>query len=113
MQIEKKIFRIQSHLDSNNISRQVRSALELVGIDNAARPKGGECSKKRKRTSGSSIEEREKDLLPDLKPVPGTELRLTELPSQFYPDDATPEEITVHSLDTSYALDSLLAKLAK
>lgn len=87
--------------------------MELVGIDNASRPKGGECSKKRKRRSGSSIEDKEKDLLPDLKPVPGTELRLTELPSKFYPDDATPKEITEHSLDTSYALDLLLGKLAK
>lgn len=90
--------------------RFVRSALELVNHDDVSRPRGTE-SKKRKRGAGLSLEEKEKHLLPDLKPKPGTELRLTELPDKFYPDDATPAEMTQHSLDTSYALDILLAKL--
>lgn len=89
----------------------MRSALELINCDDASRPKGGEPSRKRKRGAGLSIEEKEKELLPDLKPKPGTELRVTELPQKFYPDDATPAEITRHSLDTSYALDLLLSKL--
>ena len=94
-----------------NKSRFVRSALELVNIDDASRPRGNELTKKRKRGAGLSVEEKEKELLPDLKPKPGTELRLTELPEKFYPDDATPAEITKHSLDTSYALDLMLNEL--
>ncbi|XP_001603971.1 protein AAR2 homolog isoform X2 [Nasonia vitripennis] len=88
----------------------VRSALELVNFDDASRPRGTE-SRKRKRGAGLTVEEKEQELLPDLKPKPGTELRLSELPQKFYPDDATPAEITRHSLDTSYALDTLLNKL--
>ena len=90
----------------------MRSALELVNYDDASRPRGTE-SRKRKRGAGLTIEEKEEELLPDLKPKPGTELRLTKLPDKFYPDDATPAEITKHSLDTSFALEELLNKLKK
>ncbi|XP_011498606.1 PREDICTED: protein AAR2 homolog [Ceratosolen solmsi marchali] len=89
----------------------VNSALELVNYDDASRPRGSETSKKRKRQIGLTVEEKEEQLLPDLKPKPGTELRLTELPEKFYPDNATPSEITRHSLDSSYALNTLLDKL--
>lgn len=89
----------------------MRSALELVNMEENPRPKSGESSRKRKRTAGLSVEEREEQLLPNLKPTPGTELRLTELPDKMYPDDATPMEVTQHSLDFSYALEVLINKL--
>ncbi|KAJ8673712.1 hypothetical protein QAD02_004974 [Eretmocerus hayati] len=89
----------------------VQSALELVNHDDASRPKGAEASRKRKRAFCATIEEREKQLLPNLKAKPGTELRLTELPEKFYPDEATPAQITQHSLDTSYALNSIFNQL--
>lgn len=89
--------------------RFVRSALELVNHDDASRPRGSETSRKRKRAL--TIEQKEEQLLPDLRPKPGTELRLTELPEKFYPDDASPAEITKHSLDTSYALNTMIQKL--
>jgi A1 cistron-splicing factor AAR2 len=87
--------------------------LELINYDDASRPRGTEVTKKRKRRTILTIEEKEDELLPNLKPKPGTELRLTELPEKFYPDDATPAEITKHSLDSSYALNTLLEKLNK
>lgn len=46
--------------------------------------------------------------LPEMKPRAGTEIRFTELPKQMYPDGATPEEITRHSMDLSYALEKVI-----
>lgn len=83
----------------------------MVNNDDASRPRGTEVSRKRKRGVTLTVEEKEEQLLPDLKPKPGTELRLTELPQKFFPDNASPAEITKHSLDTSYALDMMLQKL--
>lgn len=89
----------------------VRSALELENCNDASRPRGRESDSRRRRSSRLTAEDKEEQLLPDLKPRPGTELRLTEIPNKHYPDDATPSEITRHSLDTSYVLDSTLKKL--
>lgn len=89
----------------------VRSALELEHCSDASRPRGKESDSKRKKSGRLTAEDKEEQLLPDLKPKPGTELRLTELPDKHYPDDATPSEITRHSLDTSYVLDTTLKKL--
>lgn len=88
----------------------VRSALELEYCTDAARPRGGESNPK-KRRSGITVEEKENELLPDMKPKPGTELRLSKIPGKQYPDGASPTEITKHSLDTSYALDTILKQL--
>ncbi|NWZ59551.1 AAR2 protein, partial [Haliaeetus albicilla] len=46
--------------------------------------------------------------LPQMKPKAGTEIRFTELPKQMYPDGATPEEITRHSMDLSYTLEKVI-----
>ncbi|XP_005229378.2 protein AAR2 homolog isoform X1 [Falco biarmicus] len=46
--------------------------------------------------------------LPRMEPRAGTEIRFTELPKQTYPDGATPEEITRHSMDLSYALERVI-----
>ncbi|NXG36076.1 AAR2 protein, partial [Dromaius novaehollandiae] len=48
--------------------------------------------------------------LPKMKLKAGTEIRFTELPKQMYPDGATPEEITRHSMDLSYALEKVINK---
>lgn len=89
----------------------VRSALELEHCSDTLRPRGGECVRKRKRSGRFTMEDKEEQLLPDLKPRPGTELRLTEMPDKHYPDNATPSEITRHSLDSSYTLSTILRKL--
>lgn len=90
--------------------RFVRSALELEYCSDATRPRGGVPNPK-KRRRGLTSEEKEDELLPDMKPIPGTELRLSKLPDKNYPDGASPTEITKYSLDTSYALDTYLKKL--
>ncbi|OCT57762.1 AAR2 splicing factor L homeolog isoform X1 [Xenopus laevis] len=46
--------------------------------------------------------------LPQMKQKEGTEIRFSKIPAKMYPDDATPTEITQHSLDLSYALEQLL-----
>ncbi|NXC51370.1 AAR2 protein, partial [Penelope pileata] len=46
--------------------------------------------------------------LPEMRPRAGTEIRFTELPRQTYPAGATPEEITRHSMDLSYALEQVI-----
>lgn len=90
----------------------MRSALELEPCSDALRPRSGEESNNRRRRSGKlTMEDKEEELLPNLKPRPGTELRLTEISDKHYPDDATPSEITQHSLDSSYVLHGTLKKL--
>ncbi|KAK2586684.1 hypothetical protein KPH14_011726 [Odynerus spinipes] len=89
----------------------VHSALELEPCSDALRPRGGDLRQRKKRGTRLTVEEKEEQLLPDLKPKPGTELRLTQLPDKHYPDGATPTEITKHSLDSSYVLDIVLNKL--
>lgn len=108
-------------------SGNIRSALELVSCSNADRPRGVATDKNEASTSkeipampetlspGSrrkifrpGMENIDDDLLPDLKPVPGTEIRFTQFPERSYPDGSTPAEITKHSLDSSYVLEYLI-----
>ncbi|KAK7869800.1 hypothetical protein R5R35_008325 [Gryllus longicercus] len=85
----------------------VSSALELVCCgQNDLSPR------KERRARVSTAEEKEEELLPQLKASPGTELRLTCLPERSYPEGATPAEITQHSLDSSYMLETLLSQLS-
>ncbi|XP_051835201.1 protein AAR2 homolog [Antechinus flavipes] len=46
--------------------------------------------------------------LPQMKQKAGTEIRFTKLPKQTYPDGASPAEITKHSMDLSYALETVI-----
>ncbi|XP_069727872.1 protein AAR2 homolog [Phaenicophaeus curvirostris] len=46
--------------------------------------------------------------LPRMEPRAGTRIRFTELPEQTYPEGATPQEITRHSMDLSYALEKVI-----
>lgn len=64
--------------------------------------------KRRRHGRPLTVEEIEEDLLPGLKPAPGTALRLTNFPKLYYPPGSTPAEITLHSMDSSYALKTVL-----
>lgn len=48
--------------------------------------------------------------LPKMQLKAGTEIRFTEIPKQMYPKGATPEEVTRHSMDLSYALETVISK---
>ncbi|XP_044741037.1 protein AAR2 homolog [Chrysoperla carnea] len=86
----------------------IRSALELVSCEKRDITKPDPPSLKRRRRTRPGIDNVDDDLLPDLKPVPGTELRLTVFPENSYPDGSTPAEITKHSLDSTYVLECLI-----
>ena len=47
--------------------------------------------------------------LPKMDFKPGTEIRYTPFPRSKYPEGSTPEEITKHSMDSTYQLEQLLA----
>ncbi|KAL0832951.1 hypothetical protein ABMA28_001086 [Loxostege sticticalis] len=61
-----------------------------------------------KRVKRITNEEKLDAMLPNLKPTPGTSLRLTEIPQDKYPPGSTPEEITKHYLDQSYTLELMI-----
>jgi A1 cistron-splicing factor AAR2 len=82
--------------------------LELVSCDRKSC--GDVPAPKRRRSRPLTAEEREEELLPQLKPTPGTELRFTQFPERNFPEGSTPAEITHHSLDSTYVLDTMLAK---
>ncbi|EEZ98158.1 protein AAR2 homolog [Tribolium castaneum] len=97
---------------------QVRAALELQSCSDAERPRGakrkkGEASEPScsgiKNLSGCG----ELDLLPALKPIEGTELRLTKFPEKNYPEGSSPSEITQHSLDLTFVFETLLSQYSE
>lgn len=106
----KKWKNLTNRITENHLSRLVptsgliRSALDLSAAERSASPKA-----KKRRSRPSTAEEKEDDLLPELTPLPGTELRLTPLPSESYPKGSTPAEITKHSIDQSYTLEAMLS----
>ncbi len=55
----------------------------------------------------SGLSKAEDELLPNLICAPGTEIRWFEWPEKNYPDGSTPQEISRHSLDASFQLESL------
>lgn len=116
-------------------SGMIRASVELLSMTDAERPRGVKSSSSSisqeneksptkedfseeqiaghssaKRAKRITREEKEKSLLPDLKPVPGAAMRFTEIPQDKYPPDATPEEITKHYLDQSYSLELMIAQ---
>ncbi|CAH1373516.1 hypothetical protein MTP99_014899 [Tenebrio molitor] len=98
-------------------SGQVSAALQLQSCSDADRPRGikidasdanqPSCSSTKKHRLSESAEN---DLLPVLKPLKGTDLRVTPFPQRKYPEGSTPAEITQHSLDATYILETLLAQ---
>lgn len=93
---------------------KVRAALELQSCSDADRPRGTKrkkdepCCSEIKNLTGSG-----EHLLPSLKPIEGTELRLTKFPEKNYPDGSSPAEITQHSLDLTYVFETLLSQYSK
>ncbi|XP_071443693.1 protein AAR2 homolog [Hetaerina americana] len=88
----------------------IKSALELIPCEKAET--GNSSSRRinrRSYTHLATLEEKENALLPKMKPFPGTELRFTPIPEQHFPPGASPSEITLHSLDSSYVLEKMLS----
>jgi len=94
-------------------SGQIRSALDLVPCESSSSNGDTAASKQRRRSRPLTAEEKEDDVLPHLKPVPGTELRFTQFPERHFPEGSTPAEITHHSLDSTYVLETMVAKYTR
>lgn len=60
-------------------------------------------------SSEPEIEPRQ--VLPDMIPKPGTEFRFSKFPARPYRDGATPSEVTQYSLDSSYSIRQMIAKV--
>lgn len=97
---EELVARLSPH------SGQIRSALEYLASPDTS-------AERPRRSRVSTQEEREDDLLPQLTPVPGTELRLTPYPARSFPPGASPQEITQHSLDSTYTLNSMISQYSR
>nr|CAD7589768.1 unnamed protein product [Timema genevievae] len=91
-------------------SGYIRSALELLPCDTDRTSTGSTAATQSVKRRSRTAEEKEEELLPQLKPSPGTELRFSQFPECNYPEGATPAEITRHSLDSSYVLEMILSK---
>ena len=74
---------------------------------------GDAAASKQRRSRPLTVEEKEEDLLPHLKPTPGTDLRFTQFPERNFPEGSTPAEITHHSLDSTYVLETMVAKYTR
>lgn len=86
----------------------------MEGCSDADRPRQVDTNvienRKRKRLSRSCVDDADDSLLPQMKFKGGTELRFTEFPDKHYPEGSTPSDITQHSLDSSFILESMVAK---
>lgn len=88
-------------------NESMESDSELKDCQSGESTSGQSDAKRVKRTTR---EEKEKAMLPDLKPAPGAAMRFTEIPQDKYPPGSTPEEITKHYLDQSYTLDLMISQ---
>lgn len=59
-------------------------------------------------SDGPSSFQEAQDRLPDMKTIPGTALRFSEISKSKYPPGSSPSEITKHSMDSSYSLECVL-----
>ncbi|XP_018333929.1 protein AAR2 homolog [Agrilus planipennis] len=136
-EIHKRWSALISHITTkvldrhNPIQGKIMSAIELIPCSDADRPRGikktanldsAGCSSSSSSDSNTTVNytnatkrsrlscpsDLEQILLPNLKPVPGSELRFTPFPSKVFPEGCTPSEITKHCLDLTYTLENML-----
>lgn len=99
----------------------ILSLLELESCSDANRPRASKQTEKNTETCSNNDEPKrmrlsantEDSFLPHLKAKEGTELQMTQLPEKCYPEGSTPSEITKHSMDSSFLLDSMLGKYSE
>lgn len=88
----------------------IRNCVELLSCPDADRPRGHGVeimSPVTRRIKQNSTYD-EDELLPDLKPIPGTASNYTKLP-QRCPKAASPAEVSLHHMDSMAAVEELLA----
>ncbi|XP_062540008.1 protein AAR2 homolog [Armigeres subalbatus] len=87
----------------------VRNTVELMPCTDEERPRGDSTLSNYSASKLSKIRSlmNEEELLPNLKSLPGSAPRFTELPSRC-PKGASPAEISQHHMDSIAAVDQLL-----
>lgn len=90
------------------LTGQIRSALELINEDSRNKSDIDIASTSNRRMKWMRPKDEEK-LLPNLKPIEGTQIRFSTFPLKPYPDGCTPTEVTQHCLDHTYSLDQIIA----
>lgn len=92
----------------------VRTCVDLLSCPDDERPRGHgvEIMSPVTRRIKQNTYFNEDDLLPNLKPIPGTAPNFTQLPDRC-PKTASPEEISKHHMDAIIAVDELMSKFAK
>ena len=87
----------------------IRNCVDLLSCPDEDRPRGHGVeimSPVTRRIKQNSTYD-EDELLPDLKPIPGTNSNYTRVPDKC-PKDASPAEVSKHHLDSIAAVDELL-----
>ncbi|KAF5276837.1 hypothetical protein FQA39_LY06389 [Lamprigera yunnana] len=94
---------------------QIKSVLDLTSVKKDEGYEGSTSTRclRNPRWGNSLSEALEINMLPNLQPLPGTEIRLTPLPTTNYPRGSSPSDITRHSLDSTYALEIMLKKFSQ
>lgn len=87
----------------------IRSSAEFQSCSDADRPKG---QSPLTRTLNIRPNQTEDELLPDLKVVPGTALRLTKVPA-LYPNTASPAEISESHLDAIRTIETYFSQFSE
>lgn len=107
----KKWVSLTNHITENLLSRLQPQCGTITSVAQFESPKSNskmrqEAAEKEKNSPDKKCAT--KSGLPDLTTVAGTEMRFTQIPKQRYPEGASPQEITKHSMDSSYMLETLL-----
>lgn len=119
LDVWKKWTVLSSHITESLINKltpevgKIRSALDLEPFtnENRARNSANDFTNqlmRRPRAGSSSMEDLEDELLPNMRPTAGTEIRFTAVPKRNFPEGSTPSQITHYSLDSTYALEKML-----
>ncbi|KAH3868735.1 protein AAR2 homolog isoform X2 [Dreissena polymorpha] len=109
----KKWISLTTHMSEDLLSRLQPECGTITSVSQFESPSSNSESRRLeaeevKKAADSSPKPEKIGKLPKLTVVPGTAIRFTKIPKQRYPEGASPQEVTIHSIDSTYILESLL-----
>lgn len=107
----KKWVSLTNHITEKLLSQLQPQCGTITSVTQFESPKSDSKTRQEaaeKQKDSSEVKSPSKSCLPNLTTVAGTEMRFTEIPKQRYPVGASPQEVTKHSMDSSYLLETLL-----
>ncbi|XP_060580026.1 protein AAR2 homolog [Ruditapes philippinarum] len=112
----KKWVSLTNHITEDLLSRLQPECGTITSVTQFESPSSNsemrrEAAEKQLSEEGQSPDTKAKKHkgLPKLNKVAGTGMRFTKIPKQRYPKDASPQEITKHSIDSTFILETLLS----